>query len=98
MAYTVKSSNEAKADKRNIVTYLSKFSVNAPIRFKQELTRYSKMLVQTPHIFAVFQAKPKYRHVVIFGSYAMFYTVDEATKTVLIYRIIHGARDTDNIL
>ena len=96
--YSVKPSIFAKADRKNITQYLEQRSVQAPIKFKQELEKYINIISQTPNIFAVFNAKPIYRHVVVFGSYVMFYRVDENEKVVFIYRIIHGAQDLENIL
>ena len=98
MPYTVKPSIHAKEDLKSIVRYLSQYSVNAPSKFKSELRKYIQILSQTPLIFAAYDFNPEYRHVVIYGSYVMFYTVNETDKTVFIYRILHGAQDIDNIL
>jgi plasmid stabilization system protein ParE len=98
MAYAIKISAYAKIDRRNIVKYLAQYSVNAPLRFKHELKKYIEIITQTPSIFATFEYAPKYRHVVIFGSYVMFYAVDETSKTVFIYRVLHGSQDIEHIL
>ena len=98
MGYTVRTSTFAKRDKSSIVKYLEQYSVSAPIRFKQELENYIDLVSRTPYIFATYHADPRYRHVVVFGSYVMFYTVNEADKTVFVYRILHGAQDIENIL
>ena len=98
MAYTVKPSTFAKRDKKNIVDYLAQYSVNAPQKFKNELKKYIGIIGKTPNIFSVYNANPDYRHVVVFGSYVMFYTVDEASKMVFIYRILHGSQNIENIL
>jgi plasmid stabilization system protein ParE len=98
MAYTVKTSIFAKSDRQSIVKYLSQYSVNAPFRFKQELKKYIEIVSKSPLIFSVSDVAPKYRHVGIFGSYVMFYAVDETSKTVFIYRILHGSQDIEHIL
>ena len=98
MAYTVKPSIHAREDRKNIVRYLSQYSVNAPYKFKNELKKYIQILSQTPLIFAAYNFNPEYRHVVIYGSYVIFYTVNEKDRTVFIYRILHGAQDIENIL
>ena len=98
MRYTAKASTQAKNDRKRIVKYLSQFSVNAPIKFKQELKKHIDFVTSTPNMFSRWDSNPDYRHVVIFGSYVMFYTVDEASKIVFIYRILHGSQDIANIL
>jgi mRNA-degrading endonuclease RelE of RelBE toxin-antitoxin system len=52
------------------------------------IKKYIEIVGQSPLIFSVSDFAPKYRHVVIFGSYVMFYAVDETNKTVFIYRIL----------
>jgi len=98
MSYSVKPSRFAKEDRKNITIYLEQYSKTAPSRFSKELKKYIGILSETPFIFSEYQSKPEYRHVVIFGSYVMFYTVDESLKTVYIYRILHGAQDIESIL
>jgi plasmid stabilization system protein ParE len=98
MNYTDKVSTFAKSDRQEIVKYLSQYSIRAPLRFKQELKKYIEIVWQSPLIFSKFEFIPEYRHVVIFGSYVLFYTVDETSKTVFIYRILHGSQDIEHIL
>jgi len=98
MKFAIKTSTHAKNDRKSIIKYLSQFSVNAPIKFKQELKKHIDFVASTPNMFSKWEPNPRYRHVVIFGSYVMFYTVDETTKTVFIYRILHGSQDIANIL
>lgn len=98
MSYQVKVSIFAKKDRLNITKYLSQYSVNAPRKFKNELKRYLNLIGEKPGIFAVFAANHAYRHVVVFGSYTLFYTVNEAEKIVMVYRILHGAQDIESIL
>ena len=98
MAYRVVPSVYAKDDKNSIVTYLSQFSVGAPVKFKNELKRYFRIIGQTPDIFAKYNTNPNFRHVVVYGSYVMFYKVNETDKIVQVYRILHGAQDIERIL
>jgi len=98
MNYTVTPSRFAKEDRRNITVFLEQYSKTAPKRFNNELKRYITILGNTPHIFFVFQSNPEYRHVVVFGSYVILYTIDDELKIVYIYRILHGAQDIENIL
>ena len=98
MKYTIKTSTFAKADRQNITHYLSQYSTIAPIKFQQELKKYIEIIQQTPHIFSEYIPDRNYRHVVIFGSYTIFYRINETDKTVFLYRILHGAQDIGNIL
>ena len=98
MKYTVKPSVYAKTDRKNIVQYLEQYSIAAPVKFKQALKKYIDIISDTPNIFSKYSADSSYRHVTVFGAYIMFYTVNEAEKTVLIYRILHGAQDIERIL
>lgn len=98
MKYSVKPSIYAKEDRKSITEFLEQYSATAPSKFKNELKRYIGIIGDTPYIFAEYRTNPDYRHVVVYGSYVMFYTVDEPTKTVHIYRILHGAQDIENIL
>jgi plasmid stabilization system protein ParE len=98
MSYVVKPSRFAKEDRNDITHHLERYSKTAPTRFNKELKKYIEIISDTPHIFSVYQSRPKYRHVVVFGSYVMFYTVDESLRIVCIYRILHGAQDIDNVL
>ena len=98
MIYTVRTSTFAKEDRKNIAKYLAQYSVSAPRRFRQELKRYIKIVSHTPYIFSKYNADTNYRHVVIFGSYVMFYIASEEDKIVYIYRVLHGSQDIENIL
>jgi len=98
MSYSIKPSRFAKEDRKNITTFLEQYSKTAPVGFRNELRKYIEILGENPYIFSEYQSNPKYRRVVIFGSYVLFYTVDEPLKTVCLYRILHGAQDIDNIL
>ena len=98
MSYTVIPSRFAKEDRKNITVFLEQYSKTAPARFNNELKKYISILGDTPYIFSIYQSNPEYRHVVVFGSYVVFYTIDDETKTVYIYRILHGAQDIENIL
>ena len=98
MAYKIKPSLFAKEDRKDIAKHLSQYSVNAPIKFKNELKRYIGIVAQMPEIFSKYYANPEYRHVVVYGSYVMFYTVDEIEKIVYICRILHGSQDIESIL
>ena len=98
MACIVKTSVFAKMDKKSIVQYLSQYSVNAPLKFKNELKKYIGIIAETPNIFSEYHANPNYRHLIIYGSYVLFYTVNEFDNTVFIYRILHSSQDIVNIL
>ena len=98
MFYAVRISTHAKADREGIAIHLSQYSVIAPRRFKQELRKYIDIISKTPLIFSRYESNPAYRHVVVYGSYVLFYTVSEADRVVSIYRILHGAQDIDGIL
>jgi plasmid stabilization system protein ParE len=98
MYYTVTPSRFAKEDRRNITVFLEQYSKTAPSRFNNELKKYINILGDTPYIFSEYQSNSEYRHVVVFGSYVIFYTIDDELKTVYVYRILHGAQDIENIL
>ena len=98
MNYTVIPSRFAKEDRKNITVFLEQYSKSAPSRFNNELKKYINILGDTPYIFSEYQSNPVYRHVVVFGSYVMFYTIDDELKAVYVYRILHGAQDIENIL
>jgi plasmid stabilization system protein ParE len=98
MDYTVKVSVFARRDKQDIMKYLAQYSTNAPYKFERELKRLITIIGRTPYIYAVFYSAPKYRYVVVFGSYILFYAVNEINKELLIYRILHSAQDIDHIL
>ena len=98
MAYRVTTSTFAKDDRKSIVQYLSQYSANAPVKFRNELKKYIGIVSQSPEIFSKYNANPNYRHVVVYGSYVMFYTVEESKRIVYIYRILHGSQDIESIL
>jgi len=98
MRYIVKVSTYAKADRNGITEYLAQFSAATPIKFERELRKCIEIVGDMPNIFSKYSSNPNYRHVVVFGSYIMFYVVDEKDKTVFIYRILHGSQDIVNIL
>ena len=98
MAYTVYASAFAKTDRKNIANHLARYSLNAPQKFRIELKKYIEIIRRTPNIFSTYHSNPEYRHVVLYGAYVMFYTVDESEKTVSIHRILHGSQDIANVL
>jgi len=98
MEYKIRISTFAKMDKKDIIQYLEQYSVNAPSRFEQELKKYIGIICENPYIFSEHYVNPNYRSVVVYGSYIMFYTVDELSNIVFIYRILHGSQNIDKIL
>jgi len=96
--YKIKISKQARTDKNDIVNYLAQFSITAPLKFKSELKKNLDIITKMPNIFALWDYDPRYRHVVVFGSYVLFYTVDEINKLVYVYRILHGSQDIEKIL
>jgi len=98
MPYTVVYEPEAKANLRDIRTYITKTLHNRPAaqRFREQLDRRVGFLEDNPEIFAA-ATNPRlackgYRTFAV-GNYLAFYKVDHKAQTVRIMYVAYGKRD-----
>jgi len=97
--YTVKFLRIAEDDLAEIITYIAEDRLSAAEKFADKIEKRLARLADHPALGRIpgeeELARLGYRYLVI-DNYLVFYTVDE--QTVLIHRIIHGARDYVSLL
>jgi len=94
MDYNISYIESAKKDVFDIAQYLSQFYENTFAKFIEKLDHSIGSLAQMPHMGMVYR---NYRRLVV-SDYLVFYRVDEETRTVEIFRILHGSQDIQNRL
>ena len=93
----------ALEDMSEIIRYISYDLDNktAAIKLSKKFVSSAEMLKDFPYAHPVYQPirplNKEYRKCVV-KNYLMFYTVDEAEKTITIARVIFGKRDTEKML
>ena len=92
MKCRVKYYAEAKIDLAEIKAYMTQFSTRAYSRFTEQLKRKAEILKNHPFSCQVYEDDPSYRRFVV-GDYLVFYRVDEASRVVEIYRVLHETRN-----
>ncbi|GHU88778.1 plasmid stabilization protein [Clostridia bacterium] len=85
----------AQKDLAEINKYLSQFYPSTLANFYQELREHMDTLSSMPYIGVQYHSG--YRKL-SFAKYLVFYKVDKTKDTINVYRIVHGARDTEHLL
>ena len=89
MAYKIIYLPIAAQDLQDIAAYLSRFYKNTLPNFISELERSISNLTVMPNMGVEYK---HFRSIAV-SDYLIFYMVDDSTRTVRIYRILHGTRD-----
>jgi addiction module RelE/StbE family toxin len=92
--YRIRTLPIAEKELAVIDEYLSHFYESTAARFFERYDRQTSLLENMPYMGAVYK---DYRRLVVL-DYLVFYKVDEESKTVSIYRVLHGARDIERDL
>ena len=97
--YAVRWLSIAEQDFQDILLYIAADNISAADRLAQKIERSLQRLVRHPYLGKVpvdySLAAMGYRTIVI-EDYLVFYKIKG--KTVLIHRIVHGARDLGSLL
>jgi len=97
--YTVRLLVPAEQDLLEIVEYIALDSIRAALRVADRIEQRLSLLAEQPHLGKRVTMEELtsmgYRYIVV-DNYLAFYTVEE--KTVLVHRILHGARDYARVL
>jgi len=103
MPYNIQYLRSFQRDYDGIIDYIT-LNLGAPgaaARLTEELFETVDRVADFPYIYKLFIAsRPlavEYRTFAV-GSYAVFYAVDEQTRTVRFYRMLYGRRDFDRLL
>ena len=97
MKYTVDITLSADKDMRSIVEYIA-VTLSSPNSALSQLTRFEEKinsLEELPFRFPVYKNDIRFVPV---DNYLVFYTADEAAKTVSIIRVMYGKRDIENLI
>lgn len=100
MIYTIKISNQADNDIRNIYEYIA-YELQSPDHASAQLDKIEKCLMSLndmPERFRFYEREPWKSlglHIAKVDNYCIFYIVDNDDKTVSIMRVMYGGRDID---
>ena len=97
MKYTVKYFQTARTDRSIIKSYLSQFSSTAYTRLFEKIKDKIEITKNNPYIYPSYEHRPQFRRIVV-DDYLVFYKVNEESKTIEVYRILHGMMDIEQIL
>jgi len=95
MKYNVIYTDRAKADRNEIIFYLSGFYLSTVKKFLTAIDRYVSILYDNPYAFKQCEYNSEYRQIAV-SDYIVFYKVREEAKTVEIHRILRGARNAES--
>ena len=88
----------AKNDLKEIRLYLSEYGESPPKKFRDGFEKFCAQVVDMPFMFSQYEYNPNYRKAVIIFDYLIFYKVDESKGKIMIYRVLHGKRNTKPLL
>lgn len=95
--YTIIFRKLALRDLAAIKEHLDSFSEKAYSKFIDKLEKQIDHLEDMPLMYEEYRANSKYRRMVI-DNYVGFYTVNQKTKEIRFYRILHGAQNQSSYL
>jgi toxin ParE1/3/4 len=96
MSRRVRTTAHAETDVRSIAQWISRDNPHAAAKWVDDLAQEFSKIAQTPGIGTNRQdLRPKLRSIA-FGNYVVFFKA--MNKSVIIVRVIHGARDYARIL
>jgi len=78
--------------------YLSEVSNSAARKLMLAIKNQMSRLVNYPFMCPVYEFDMRFRVISLPYQYLCFYSVDEDTKTLEIYRLVRGMRDVPNLL
>ena len=103
MTYTIKITDQADNDIRNIYEYIA-YELQSPEKASGQLDRIEKCIMSLddmPGRYRFYDREPwKSRglRVLLVDNYVVFYIPDSDKKVVTILRVMYAGRDTDNQL
>ncbi|GHV63033.1 hypothetical protein AGMMS49587_11720 [Spirochaetia bacterium] len=97
MVYELKLLKRAATDIEDICRYLSQFYPGTAGRFLDALEQSLDGLTQNPYMYAEYEGNKAY-HRAIVQDYLVFYKIFKTSKTIRIYRILHGKRNIEFFL
>jgi len=97
--YTIRLLRVAEEDLAEIVTYIAAENISAAEALMDRVEKNLLSLQEHPYLGRIPDdvelLKLGYRYLIV-DNYLIFYVVDE--RTVLVHRIMHGARDYESLL
>ena len=89
----------AQNDLKEIHEHLFEFGENPMRKFKASFVKFCSQVSDMPFMFNQYKYNnSKYRCAVIAFGYLVFYQVEEGSKKVKIYRVLHGKRNMAPLL
>lgn len=88
----------ARDDLKEIHGYLREFGELPPQKFRHSFEEFCSMIAGTPFMFPIYEYNRNYRKAALIYEYLVFYKVDEVSKAVKIYRVLHGKRNVVPLL
>jgi plasmid stabilization system protein ParE len=79
-------------------TYLYEHSPLAADKFMEAIEKQSKILLDNPFMYNVYEDRPYFRSMLLPYEYLCFYHVDEETKTLTVHRVLRAMRNISNII
>ena len=100
--YKIFYSEPALKDIENIIEYLAEYSSTTAEKFIDHFDKKINLLKSFPEIGPLSKMpklqKKGYRILVLKYKYLLFYTVNKKDRSIMVERILYGARDLRKIL
>ena len=100
--YKIFYSEPALKDIENITEYLVEYSITTAAKFIDHFDKKINLLKSFPKIGALSQIpnlqEKGYRILILKYEYLLFYIIDDNEQTIIVERMLHGARDLIEIL
>jgi addiction module RelE/StbE family toxin len=97
MDFDVKTLKRANRDIDEIAQYKSQFYPDTALRFLIALENALDTVAQNPYMYPEYVGNKKY-HRLIVQDYLVFYRIFETSRTVRVYRVLHGKRNIAALL
>ena len=95
--YEILISDSAINDMRDMIDILSEYYSGTAVRKYDAIMENISKLAKFPYMCEVYHKRPQYRRLAV-EDYLIFYTADDKSKTVHIYRILYARRNISELI
>ena len=96
MRFSCRYKRQAKKDLENITLYITQNNPRRALSFVDEIRAHCERVAQNPKAYALREEYGSGVRLTAHGNYLIFHTI--ATDALVIERIIHAARQRENII
>jgi len=98
MRYNIDILISANTDFVNICENLLEYGIYQINNFKDSFSKFLDNVSTMPFMFPQYAKKKKYRKAPLAYDYLAFYQINKKARTVIVFRILHGKQNVEDLL